>query len=633
MKRWIAKTLCAALCLGLCMGGRAGALTVEQARTLLEEYYVDEVPAAALEQESVQGMIDALGDIYTEYWNAEEYEAYMATMEDTSLVGIGVVCSGGEDGLEVIRVIAGGPAEEAGLQAGDVIVAIDGVTLEGLDINEATEYIRGEADTRVSVTFRRGSRRQTVRMVRREVIVPATTGTALPGGIGYIECTTFGAETGGHFKELIAALDDEVNVWVIDLRGNGGGLVDAVGEVASLFTGPGQMVAMRYRNGAYSVVWGREKDLTDKPVVVLVDEESASASEAVSAALRDRAGAVIIGTRTFGKGVAQGVLDENTYPEYFTEGDAMKITMARFFSPLGNTNDTLGVMPDFLVDGQLALEVVKLLAPTWSDETCVEPLLFSLDGQWYTVELDGLEPETQAAAALGAVLDALPRDEALVRNGRFVEVDALYEEFGLTADHWEFADGDTGTVCDGAIYDTLYTYGLVAGKDDGGFHPQDSLTRAELCQLVAVALNCDMPANQSPFSDVAEDAWYAPAVTALSNRGLVKGDGSGRFHPEAEVSHQEFFAVMGRLFAWLNCGVGETLDSVPKGQLALKTLQRYDSWAKAPTWLLSYGMENEDYVPVNLLWDEPEEIDPRAATTRDEAAAVLYQMLRYLTIL
>ena len=623
-----------AVCLALCWNVLpAQAITVEQMRALLEERYVDEVPPAALEQDTVEATVAALGDPYSEYLPKELLELYLNTDVDERVVGIGVSVQLGENGIEVVHAEEGGPAAEAGLEAGDVLVSVNGVSLAGKTLEEAAALIRGEEGTSVTLTYRRGGRRRTVTVERRTVVMAATRGQLLEGGLGYIRCDEFGSDTAGHFRDLIAQMDSEANVWVIDLRGNPGGTVDAVSGVGSLFAGPGAYIVMRDKSGEYAAYGLDQEAVTDKPVVILTDENSASASEALTAALRDYGRAMVVGERTFGKGIAQDILWDEQYPEYFVDGDGVKLTTARFFAPYGNTNDSLGVIPDLNVSSDLALEMVKQLAPTWSETEAEDPLLFALSGTWYTVELAGRKGNAEARAALKALLDALPRYTTMARGGSFVDMADIYAEFGLKDGHWVFPDGDDGTVCDASIYDALYTYDLVAGKEDGLFHPADPLTRAELCQLVAVALQCYVPDNPSPFADVADDAWYAPAVIALSNRGMVKGDGNGLFHPEEAVSHQEFFTVMGRLFAWLNSGAHDALTEVSEAELSLRLLREYDDWAKAQTWLLSCAAENSKGGTVNLLWDEPDLIDPCGETTRDEAAAVLYQMLNYLGML
>lgn len=635
MKQWSKRSrtglVSVAVCLALCVGALpAGAITVEQARELIQERYVDQVPAAALEQDTVEATVAALGDPYSWYLPPEELAEMLDTDVDQTIVGIGVTMTAHEDGFEIIRVEENGPAKEAGLAAGDIVTAVDGVTLKDLSLEAIAGMVRGEEGTSVRLTYRRGSRSRTVRVTRRAVVIAATRGELLEGGLGYIQCDEFGSDTAEHFRTLIGRMDQDANVWIIDLRGNPGGTVDAVSEVGCLFAGPGAYVLMREKGGETAAYGLDEEAITHKPVVILTDEDTASAAEALTAALRDYGRAMVIGERTFGKGIAQEILCDWQYPQYFPDGDGIKLTVARFFSPVGNTNDALGVIPDLNVDARLALGLVELLAPTWSGEECADPLMFSLYGKWYTLELAGLEKDETGRMLLKVLLDALPRPITLIRQGGFVSIDELYGEFGLENGHWEFPDGDDGTWCDASIYDVLYTYDLVAGKDDGAFHPQDSLTRAELCQLVAAAIQCRYPTNASPFDDVDDDAWYAPAVIALYNRGMVQGDGNGKFHPEAEVSHQEFFAVMGRLLAWLNCDAYDALETMGEEKLSLRILRDYDGWAKAPVWLLACGMEDGNGDFVDLLWEFAGDIDPHAATTRDEAALVLYQMMNYL---
>lgn len=634
MKGWKKRALALGLC--LCLLGSAAparAITVEQMRTLLEERYVDAVPAAALEQETVEATVAALGDPYSVYLTPAELEDYLNTDVDTTIVGIGVTMTLCDEGVKVIHPEESGPAYEAGLRAGDIVTAADGVSLKGLTLDEVAGLIRGEEGTSARLTYRRGNVRRTVSVERRKVVIAATRGELLEGGMGYIQCDEFGSDTAGHFRALIERMDGDANVWVIDLRGNPGGTVDAVSEVGCLFAGTGAYITLRDKSRESAHYGWEGKAITDKPVVVLVDGSSASASEALTAALRDYGRAVVVGARTFGKGIAQDLLWDEQYPEYFTDGDGVKLTTARFYSPVGNTNDSLGIVPDLCVDPQAALEVVKLLAPTWSKEEAKEPLLFSLDEQWYTVELAGLEKNETDRAALGALLDALPRSVTMARNGGFVDIDEVYQGLGLENHHWEFPDGDQGTVCDADVFDTLYTYGLLAGKDDGLVHPQDPLTRAELCWLVAAALQCRMPDNPCPFDDVPQDAWYAPAVVALANRGMVRGDENGLFHPEETVDHQQLITVMGRLAAWLNYGLDDLSRSVGEEERGLRALERYDGWAKGPVWLLSCGVEDTHGSILNFLWAEPEDIDPRGDTTRDEAAFVLYDLLWYLNIL
>ena len=175
----------------------------------------------------------------------------------------------------------------------------------------------------------------------------------------------------------------------------------------------------------------------------------------------------------------------------------------------------------------------------------------------------------------------------------------------------------------------LAAFGLVNGKEDGLFHPQDTLSRAELAQMLLNALNSWIPANADTFSDVPADAWYADAVNAIAAQGFMEGTGEGRFSPGEVLTHQELITVLGRLSRWLN----DDLDLVSRRSdptdWQLKVLADYADWAKPSVWLLSCGLDDG----VNLLWDYPESIDPTAPATRGEAADLLCSILYYLNIL
>ncbi len=570
----------------------ASALTVDQARELLTEYYVDPIDEEILALPTVEEILEALGDPYTEYLTAEEYQAFMDSMSDESLVGIGVSVPGdltNQDPFKLLEVYEDGPAWLGGLRAGDVIVGVDHVDVQGMDPDAIIAMIRGEEDTQVVITYLRDDRRRTVTLTRKPVTVAATTGQMVSDNVCLIRCTTWGTETLDHFRDILGRYNRQTACWVIDLRGNPGGLSDAAADVAGLFCGPGNMLFLRYRTDdadspdgyAYDFYPTRYQPATDKPVIILVDGYTASASEAFTAALRDYGAAVVIGERTYGKGVAQGLWDKAAFPDYFADGDCLKITVARFYSPNGNTNDSLGVVPDFLVSGGeaegLALDLAQAFAddPEACQETYDQVLELYLDGARF--------PDTG---------------------------DSPYE--------------DTIT--------TLHAYGLVAGKGDGRFHPTDTLTRAELAQMLVNALHSWIP-KTGGFDDVPDDAWYADAVAAIVAQGMMEGTGDGSFAPERVLTRQELFTVLGRLAAWLNDDLDLTLRRAGEADWDLNVLKGYDPWAKPSVWLLSCTLDDGSGGIANLLWDEPDAIDPNAPATREEAAMVLYDILYYLGIL
>lgn len=568
----------------------AAALTAQDAAALLEEYYVDSIDPAVLEQPTVEEMLDALGDPYTEYLSEAEYAAFLASMADGATGGVGITSTETGQGLLISEVAEGSPAQAAGLQSGDVIIAVDGVNIVGIGSDAAVALIRGEVGTPVQLTYLRQGLRRSATMTRAQIVIPATSGALLDGGVGYIDCDTWGEDTPAHFRQLIGDMEPSVGCWLIDLRQNGGGLTDAAAEVAGLFCGQGTMLSLRLKErGAdgqiqhfYRPYIVNGAPMTQKPVVVLVDGYTASASESFAAALRDYGRAVVVGERTYGKGVAQALLDENTYPQLF-DGDCLKLTMARFYSPLGNTNDTIGVIPTFPVPSEKAADFALDLAADLAQN-----------------------PEGWASLCQTYLEDY---------RGEFL-----------------FPDVSAGDPY-GIAVASLAAYGMASGKGDGLFHPEDSLTRAELAQLLLGALNCWISEEGSGFADVPPEAWYADAVTAVTGMGWMEGTGPGRFSPEATLTHQELFTVLGRLGQWLNDELARTARSFGEPELGLRVLEDYDDWAKPSVWLLSCGEEDGEGTLVNFLWDRPEYIDPTAPATREETAWVLYSLLYYLTIL
>lgn len=583
----LSRLAAAALALALALSP-AQALTVEQARELLAENYVDPIGQAVLGLPTVSAILEALGDPYTEYLTPQEYADFMASMEDTAMGGIGVTAAMTNEGMLVNEVTPGSPAQTAGIRSGDLLVAVDGQSILGLDQNQAAERIRGPEGSTVRITYQRQGRSHTVKLTRTIIILPATTGALLKGGVGYIDCDTWGEDTLGHFQKLMGQMESQADCWLIDLRFNTGGLSDAATDVAGLFCGPGNMLSLRLRDEdpegdyVYYTYDTQQEAATDKPVVLLVDGYTASASEAFAAALRDYDRAVIVGSRTFGKGVAQGIWDQSSNPDYFPDGDSLKITVARFYSPVGNTNHIMGVMPDFLVSDEETEELGYALAQ-----------LLAQAGEDWPLTVDLLLQQQLA-------------------DGPFFS--------DVTDDTYQLS------------VDTLALYGLVSGKGDGLFHPQDTLTRAELAQLLQNALGYLSP-DGAPFDDVDPAAWYAPAVAAVDDLGLMSGVGQDLFAPQRVLTRQELFTVLGRLGQWLNDDLDLVVRTADQDQLDLRALRGYAPWARESVWLLSCALEDSHRELINLLWDDPENIDPTAPATRGEAALGLYSLLYYLDIL
>lgn len=394
----------------------AQALTLEQARTLLTDAYIDPVPQEVLDQTSISAMLEQLGDRYTQYFTAEEYQAFLSSMEDASLVGIGVVSIAGTDGMTITSVLEGSPAQAAGLREGDRIVAVDGRSTLGVDAAQVSSWIQGEAGTQVTVTYQRGEEKHTVTLTRAAITVPTTTSRLVEGRVGYLECTTFGTDTYPHIQEGISAYQDEARVWVMDLRGNGGGLTSAASQAVSAFTDAQNTGYLRDGSGSYGAFSSSLSPLTDKAVIVLSDGYTASSSELFSACIRDLNAGIVVGGRTFGKGVAQTLFDQSVYPDYFPDGDAMKITTNRYFSPAGATTDTVGIIPHLLVDPDLADEVAILLSAAPPDGDTAGYYRLDLGWRWY---IDGEQASSPAYRdAFAQLLSAIPPHSGPVAGDR-----------------------------------------------------------------------------------------------------------------------------------------------------------------------------------------------------------------------
>ena len=352
MKKHLSRLLSLLLTLILLIAP-ASALSVSQALEILEGTYYYDIPDQAYQAETVEELIQLLGDPYTDYMTEEEYQAFLALLEgDSGLVGIGVTIQYTDQGLLVVDTIAGGSARQAGFQPGDLIVAVDGAACVPADPTVA-DRLAGPEGSQVTVTILREGKTSSHVLTRRLIVIPNTEIQILDGGVGYIDCNSFGLDTGAEFTKLLRENDSKVNLWLLDLRDNSGGYTDAAAEMLSALMGPGAYAFFENAGGSVTYVPGEQAIATVKPVMLLVNSNSASASELVSANVRDLGRGISIGGRTFGKGVAQVMLDEDVLPDYF-DGDGLKVTTDRFYSAGLNTTDKIGVIPTLLVEDKYA---------------------------------------------------------------------------------------------------------------------------------------------------------------------------------------------------------------------------------------------------------------------------------------
>lgn len=316
---------------------------------LIKTQYLDRVSTAALIEGAIQGMVDALGDPYSVYLNQDAFRELNLQIEG-SFGGIGVeIDLDQEKQLVVVSPLPGTPAARAGIKSGDRIVQINGKEAAQLSLVEAAKLLRGKPGTRVSLKIWRkaNNRFLNFELVREQISVPSVTGRMLSGhpGIGYLQVMHFNrTSTIAQFKEALAVLEaGGCRGLILDLRGNPGGDLQAAVELAGYFIPRGPVVRIVHRGGAEEV-WQspRTGKQVKVPLVVLVNEGSASASEIVAGAIKDTGSGILVGTPTFGKGLVQTVFNLDSKV-------GVKLTTDKYLTPRGKNIHNRGIEPDVLV--------------------------------------------------------------------------------------------------------------------------------------------------------------------------------------------------------------------------------------------------------------------------------------------
>ena len=604
----------------------AQALSVEEAREILQRSYVDRLPRAAQDASSLDELFSYTDD-YTYYMTGEEYKDFLAGVEgEERFVGIGAEILYGEDGIEIVSTLKGGGAEKAGLLAGDVIVAIDGEgCVPGTD--EAREKLLGEAGTQVRVTVLRADGSKKDITVTRALVVQTNTTVSAEGGVGYIDCGSFGSQTGTYFQDGVRKNDSAVRAWIVDLRGNGGGLTSAAVTALGAFAGRGELAYFVDRGGDAIPERYDGADLTDKPAIVLMNAGSASAAEIFAGGILGTGSGIVIGERSYGKGVAQIVYDGTNCP-YLTD-DAVKLTAYRFYCAGGNTSDRVGVVPTLYIPQGRTTAVAQLLAgEKRTDGAYLHLVLAGLD--FY---VDAAEAKEQTGAT-EALLCALAPDAALYwgENGAEERVTSAQAREKLGAPQASLDFNDVASSAYAGEINALAAYRIVFG-DRGAFRPEDTMTRAEVCALLAQALDV-YAQGEGYFTDVAKDSWYAPSVNAMASLGLISGVGGGRFAPNATMTQEEFITVLGRLVEFLNLDARAYLDEHPLAILQpLAQYKGFSPWAIRCADLLTSSVTDEDGNAVTMYCTDLAHIEPKAPILREQAAAALYNALRTTGVL
>ena len=311
--------------------------------------YVEDVDDKTLLEHAIRGMLSGL-DPHSSYLDADEYkELRIGTTGQFGGLGIQVSMDGGF--VKVIAPIDDTPAYEAGIEAGDLIIRLDQTSVKGLSLNDAVKIMRGTPGTDIELTIiREGESKPLSIKVTRDIIkVKSVKSRMLDPGYGYVRISNFQSRTGPHLLDAINKLkkenEGELNGLVIDLRNNPGGVLNAAAEVSDMFLNKGKLVYTEGRlENSHFEFNAKPGDVLDgAPVVVLINGGSASASEIVAGALQDHNRAVVMGTKSFGKGSVQTIQE-------LRSGGAVKITTARYFTPSGRSIQGEGITPDIIIE-------------------------------------------------------------------------------------------------------------------------------------------------------------------------------------------------------------------------------------------------------------------------------------------
>lgn len=318
-----------------------------QAWDLVHQYYVDQpVDDTALMRGAIRGMMESLGDPHTSYMDPREFEDANAQLSG-EYEGIGAWVDTSGDYLTIVTPMSGSPAEKAGLKPGDMVIAIDGEDMTGVTPEEARNKVLGPANTQVTLTILREGVDEPfdVTVTRAKITVPSVESEMRDDGIAYIRLNTFGETTSKELRDQLSDLmAQNPKGLILDLRNNGGGYLTTAVDVASQFLSDGVVLYEQYGDGTRDEYKVRRGGMaTDIPLVVLVNEGTASASEIVSGAIQDYQRGQLVGVVTYGKGTVQ-----NWIP--LDNDGAVRITIARWLTPNGNTIDKQGLTPDVIVE-------------------------------------------------------------------------------------------------------------------------------------------------------------------------------------------------------------------------------------------------------------------------------------------
>lgn len=320
--------------------------TLSNFKRLIDEEYLGEINEKDLLEGAIKGYIAGLNDPYTEYYTKEEMKEFTESVLG-NYVGIGIYMIKNEDAnlIQVLQTMKQSPAEKAGLLAGDLILKVNDVEYTSDQMTEASNKIKGEAGSKVKLGIIRGEEQLDIEITREKIKIYHIEEKVLEKDIGYLEIATFDEGCSEEFEEKLNILKQQgIKSLIIDLRNNGGGIVDDALDIADLFVEKNKtLLITKDKSGKEQITNSKKDPIINIPVVILVNKNSASASEILTGVLKDYEKATIVGTQTYGKGVMQHL-------KYLSDGSGLKITTHEYFTPSRNKINQVGIEPNIVVE-------------------------------------------------------------------------------------------------------------------------------------------------------------------------------------------------------------------------------------------------------------------------------------------
>lgn len=318
---------------------------IQRLNAEIEANYLEDVDYTDIEEGIYKGQLAGLGDPYSQYYTEEEYSQIMESTSG-SYCGLGATLSQNqEDGsCTVVGIFEGSPAAEGGLLEGDIISKVGDIDVAGMDLSQIVSYIKGKEGTKVTLTVLRDGRERNMTFIRRVVEISTVSYEMKEDQIGYIALSEFDEVSTRQFREALQDLEKQgMKGLIVDLRNNPGGMLAVVVEILDMFLPEGTVVYTEDKYGNREDYTATAQVETEAPLVVLMNENSASASEIFVGAIKDYGRGTLVGTTTFGKGIVQRVMD-------LGDGSAMKLTVAAYYTPKGHNIHGKGVEPDVEVE-------------------------------------------------------------------------------------------------------------------------------------------------------------------------------------------------------------------------------------------------------------------------------------------